>query len=1035
MSKPERQQSVLELLKNLRGLEPLKKLFWSELNYQRVNQSLSRRGWPDVATQALAEDPVLFAGGGQDEDFHVIYARLASGSLRLGDERPVVSRLLKDHPYALFAFSNSSQDRWHFLNVKYDEKAEKRRLFRRITVGAGERLRTASERLAMLDLEAVSPDLYGISPLAIQQCHDQAFDVEAVTKKFFEQYAQVFARVEGLIQGLSNQERKRLFTQRLFNRLMFIAFIQKKGWLKFNSDADYLPALWKAYQRDNSSEKSFYNQRLKILFFLGLNTPNEVDLVGINRGGFLQDLIGAVPYLNGGLFEEDDDDRNPDIVVPDESIAAIFNDLFDRFNFTVTESTPLDVEIAVDPEMLGKVFEELVTGRHETGSYYTPKPVVSFMGREALKGYLASKLPDESAVAIEKFVDEHDPAGLRDAEAVLDVLRRVKTCDPACGSGAHLLAMLHELMDLRQCLFVTRKLDPLSAYDRKLEIIQNSVYGVDLDPFAVNIARLRLWLSLAVDFEGDHPPPLPNLDFKIEAGDSLTAPDPSGGETPDMYRHTQIENYYGLKAKYLMAHGSEKLELRKQIETARKEIAEWAHEGHGIAGFDWQVEFAEVFEDGGFDIIVANPPYVRQELIKDLKPALKAVYPAVYTGTADLYCFFYARALQLLRSGGMLVFISSNKWFRAAYGANLRKHVAETCHVISITDFGDLPVFESATAYPMIFIAQKDGKTRRPTVFTEVSSLEVPYPDMLAIIREKGQALPLDALNGAVWNLTDEASAALMRKIQAAGVPLKDYVEGRFYRGILTGFNEAFVIDETTRKKLIKEDRKSAELIKPWLRGRDIKKWKAEWAGIYLLYIPWECPIDKYPSIKSHLLQFKGPLAKRPEVKEGRYPWYALGRYAAEYHAEFERLKIVYQEIATYQSFALADEGLYCNNKCFLIPGGDLYLLGLLNTKLSWWVLGHLTSALQGGAMAMQTPYLSQLTIARATPAQKAPIIKRVEAILKDPAGPKVPAFEAELDELGFDLYKLTEADRQMVLAQTRALHNTAIQSDDEGSD
>src|SRR3989449_2983058 len=252
MSQPERQQSVLELLQNLRGLDPLKKLFWSELNYQRVNQSLLRRGWSDAAASVLANDPVLFAGGGQDKAFHVIYARLAAEHLRLGDERPVVSRLLMDHPYALFAFSNSSQDRWHFLNVKYDEKAEKRRLFRRITIGAGERLRTASERLAMLDLETVSPDLYGISPLAIQQRHDQAFDVEAVTKKFFEQYAQVFARVEGLIQGLSNQERKRLFAQRLFNRLMFITFIQKKGWLKFNSDTDYLPALWKAYQRDSS---------------------------------------------------------------------------------------------------------------------------------------------------------------------------------------------------------------------------------------------------------------------------------------------------------------------------------------------------------------------------------------------------------------------------------------------------------------------------------------------------------------------------------------------------------------------------------------------------------------------------------------------------------------------------------------------------------------------------------------------------------------------------------------------------------------
>jgi type I restriction-modification system DNA methylase subunit len=197
--------------------------------------------------------------------------------------------------------------------------------------------------------------------------------------------------------------------------------------------------------------------------------------------------------------------------------------------FTVTESTPLDVEVAVDPEMLGRIFEELVTGRHESGSYYTPKPIVSFMCREALKGYLETNAAGESKEAIERFVEKHEPDDLRNAESVLDALRRVKVCDPACGSGAYLLGMLHELLDLRAALFQSRRLDSLSVYQRKLEIIQTNVYGVDIDPFAVNIARLRLWLSLAVDFEGAKPEPLPNLDYKVEAGDSLLGPNPSGG--------------------------------------------------------------------------------------------------------------------------------------------------------------------------------------------------------------------------------------------------------------------------------------------------------------------------------------------------------------------------------------------------------------------------------------------------------------------------------------------------------------------------
>jgi hypothetical protein len=181
----------------------------------------------------------------------------------------------------------------------------------------------------MLDLAALSPDLFGLSPLAIQQRHDEAFNVEAVTKKFFEEYARVFARVEGLVAGISDADRKRLFTQRLFNRLMFIAFIQKKGWLRLNGSTAYFDALWRAYQRERPAqaaytggEPNFYRDRLRLLFFAALNTPNEVNVVRIRRDGALQALVGDVPYLNGGLFEEDEDDRDPAIVVPDAAVGS-----------------------------------------------------------------------------------------------------------------------------------------------------------------------------------------------------------------------------------------------------------------------------------------------------------------------------------------------------------------------------------------------------------------------------------------------------------------------------------------------------------------------------------------------------------------------------------------------------------------------------------------------------------------------------------------------------------------------------------------
>ncbi|MGH2415254.1 MAG: Eco57I restriction-modification methylase domain-containing protein, partial [Microcystaceae cyanobacterium] len=411
----------------------------------------------------------------------------------------------------------------------------------------------------------------------------------------------------------------------------------------------------------------FYRDRLSSLFFTGLNNPQQLDIVGINNGGYLKDLIGTVPYLNGGLFERDDDDKDSQVIVPDNCIDSILHNLFDRFNFTVTESTPLDVEVAVDPEMLGKVFEELVTGRHESGSYYTPKPIVSFMCREALKGYLKTQVSGELPDTIDQFVDEHEPVNLGNPEAILEVLCRVRSCDLACGSGAYLLGMLHELLDLRQCLFNTKKLDSKSTYQRKLEIIENNLYGVDIDPFAVNIARLRLWLSLAVEYElkdeTDTPPPLPNLKFKIEVGDSLIAPSPEG---IGLVRDEFIRQYRDEKARYMRAHqGGEKQTLEQEITRLKTEISILTNGSSKVSGLDWAVEFAEIFADGGFDIVIANPPYGRQELIKHLKPTLQKVYPDVYTGTADLYCFFYARALELLCPNGMLTFISPNKWFRA----------------------------------------------------------------------------------------------------------------------------------------------------------------------------------------------------------------------------------------------------------------------------------------------------------------------------------------------------------------------------------
>ncbi|MGH7962812.1 MAG: hypothetical protein ACRERD_13450, partial [Candidatus Binatia bacterium] len=567
MPRSERQQTVLELLKGIgdlsvspaRRYDKFCRLIWTELNYERVNQPLPRRDWSDTATKALTEDPVLFAGGGANNDFHVIFARLASDQLLLGQERPVVSRLLRDHPYALFVFSNATQDQWHFLNVKYDEKSDKRRLFRRITVGPEERLRTASERVAMLDLESIQPDLFGLSPLVIQQHHDEAFDVEAVTKQFFKIFAELYHKEAddiAQVRGLEKEAGK--LAQLLLDRLLFLYFIQKKGWL--NNEPDYLYTRFqKCWQKDPKGS-SYYTDTLYPLFLRLSDTETE------------EDSIGAVPFLNGGLFEESAKQAQAErleqarLKIRNSTFKAIFDDLLERFNFTVTEDTPLDVEVAIDPEMLGKIFESLILQlekdpdkdlRKLTGSYYTPRPVVHFMCQEALKEYLVTQLATDdvgraeviqeevSALLILPPADQLDEEQIKTLKALFTAaeartLRQAildcRICDPAVGSGAFPVGMLHEMvaaaarLDLRlhgPDILKRRNYD----YDLKKQIIESCLYGVDIQEQAVRLCELRLWLSLVVDYQLDlskpfttairEVPNLPNLSYRIVRGDSL----------------------------------------------------------------------------------------------------------------------------------------------------------------------------------------------------------------------------------------------------------------------------------------------------------------------------------------------------------------------------------------------------------------------------------------------------------------------------------------------------------------------------------
>jgi hypothetical protein len=875
-----------------------------------------------------------------------------------------------------------------------------------------------------------------------------AFDVEAVTDKFFKSYHSVFKDAEAEVRkSVPEPETARLYTQRLFNRLMFLYFIQKKEWLSFEGDKRYLRAL---FTKAEGGGQNFMRDRLYWVFFAGMsNVLESREAHGIDE---LRRFRGDVPYLNGGLFDmEDEFDERGGVVLPNKVFAAIL-DLFEQYNFTVTESTPLDVQVAVDPEMLGKVFEELVTGRHETGSYYTPRPIVSFMCREALKYYLIDSAGLSQHEA-ERFVDDAEAEELPNAERVLDVLKTVRVCDPACGSGAYLLGMMQELLRLRGALFKSKQLDSDSVYLRKRSIIENNLYGVDKDRFAVQIACLRLWLSLAI--ESDKPQTLPNLDFKIECGDSLTGPRPDTNDQQlEMSRSLLVGRYQAAKAEFLACENHErkrklrdeidelqqeitlalnhkpqppsqhKLEVARQqltnlkrqlreaekeknqakaagvakkIQAIKKTLVEWESASEEYEpGFDWAVEFAEVFStargDGGrwdgtfsmmnevarqpmftdrqvtangegFDIVLANPPYVRMELFKAEKPVLRRNFPDVHSDRADLYVYFYDRAQQLLKDGGVGCFISSNKWLRAGYGENLRRHLLDEQAFHLVVDFGELPVFKAAT-FPAVFLWQKQAREERPTTWAVITSLQDCYEEgPREHILRLAHTVPASSFAPGSPRLASSTTTELRRRMERSGPRLEEFTAGQILYGAKSGLNEAFVISKDERDRLIREDDRSGEVIKALVVGDDIRSYEVHFRQRYLLYMFHGVDGSRYRAVKNYLAPFRARLERRATKQE----WYELQQPQATYALSFEKPKIIYPDIGKEMRFVLDNKGYFINDTGFALPVGDWYLLAILNARSAFQYLKTVCAALgdeeKGGRLRFKTQYMRALPV------------------------------------------------------------------------
>lgn len=856
------------------------------------------------------------------------------------------------------------------------------------------------------------------------------------------------------------------------------------------------------------------------------------------------DLFSKIPYLNGGLFEcldreltARDLERNPELkelaskegngwvlridgftrrteAQPKVPNKIFFNgesdvdlsaelgksqklrnvdgliDLFERYKFTVDENTPLEEEVALDPELLGRVFENLLASynedtrdnaRKKSGSFYTPREVVDFMVDEALVAALEHHLHAQektksiTASSLDNDTEDLEPAADRlrslltygteipeftqqEKTQLISAIESLKVLDPACGSGAFPMGVLAKLVHLLKKLDpqnelwrqqnrkpleeqlataqripdpslredkvldaedALRKLDrdfsnaSHADYTRKLYLIEKCIHGVDIQPIAVQIAKLRFFISLIVSQDVDPSKEnwgitaLPNLETKIVAADSLT---PIERPTQLALRNPAIslkeqELVLASEGHFAARSFKTKRKWRDRIFELRDELAKLLEEDRYFASetaklmvhwnpFD-QNASAEFFDPewmfqikDGFDVVIGNPPYVRQEKIEiPPKSFLKEHYDC-YSGTADLYVYFYERSVLLLKPGGAFAFITSNKWYRVKYGEGLRFWMNQNTNLRSVIDFGDAPVFD-AIAYPTIVIATR--RTKDQSALNAENTFKVmnwklgsPMESFARLFVSENFKVEQVSLDKANWQLEPPNKRDLLSAICDAGRPLGQYVNGRLYRGILTGLNDAFVIDSERRSELIASDPSCERIIRPFLRGRDIKRWNVEFADQYLIKIEssenvkhsWSGQPEKnaerefsrlYPAIYKRFKSLREELIDR--FDQGTYFWELR---SCAYWDEFEQPKICIPAIAESPQFAYDARKHYCNNKTTIVVAEDVkYVLGVMNSSVIAWMSTQVCASKQGGFYDYEPRYSSQLIVPNASDRQK----------------------------------------------------------------
>lgn len=830
----------------------------------------------------------------------------------------------------------------------------------------------------------------------------------------------------------------------------------------------------------SQGKTTYYKAVLQNLFFAMLNCPitpegsSEIserrfvteggndnrlmhyESLFINPKHFIDLANQTVPFLNGGLFDcLDDNDFYSDgfsdkkevqksLYVPDflffvdeavvdlsvwygdkkkkkTKVTGLLN-ILKRYNFTVEENMPFDQEVSLDPELLGKVFENLLasynpetqtTARKQTGSFYTPRDIVQYMVDESIVAHLKRTVGEELEAEYRKlisYVDVELHLTGRQKVQIMESIFHCKVLDPACGSGAFPMGMLQQMVHILSQLDPTndewkrilledagygktvflaeipnldsnfeyeeRRQDIENSFDerknnpdyaRKLYLIERCIYGVDIQPIAIQISKLRIFISLVIDQKANTDPvknfgirPLPNLEAKFVAANSLI---PLGKTENSLARTDEIieieedlkeanHNIFSAKTNRTKRRWKERLlSLRAELGNklrengfftaeATNQIESWNTFDQNTAASFFDADWMFGIKDG-FDVVIGNPPYIQLQANNGKLANLYKSYDyKTFVRTGNIYSLFYERGWQTLKANGCLCYITSNQWMRAGYGEKTREFLAEHTNPVILIDFSGIDIFESATVVTNILLFTRTKNYGQTICVATNNNHKTCLSNLHSYVCNNKYMQNLSTSEG--WVILTPQELSIKQKIINAGIPLKDW-NIKICRGVLTGYNDAFIINTKERNTILancqteNERERTAELIRPILRGRDIKRFGYNWANLWLINthngIRGKYPrvsIKDYPAIKLHLDKYWEKLSTRSD--KGDTP-YNLRNCA--YMEDFLNPKIIYPETTKGARFAYDETGIFIDKTCFmLISDNALYLQRTLSSKL-----------------------------------------------------------------------------------------------------